>query len=217
MKIYTRTGDRGETGLLGGQRVSKSSLRVAAYGEVDELSAVLGLAASQLVEPAAGDGRWQTLRDRLATLQHTLFSVGAELAQAPEARQASAALLDEQAVAALESSIDVMSETLSPLRHFILPGGSPAGSTLHLARTVCRRAERAVVALAEQESVRELLLAYLNRLSDSLFVMARLANAMAGSPEPIWTGGRSAGGGAAGGGAAGATNGGGAAADGTPA
>ncbi len=179
MRIYTRSGDKGETGLIGGVRVRKSTLRVAAYGTLDELNAVLGLAISEL---GPGDHA-----RALSRIQNILFTLGAELATAPAA---AAPRSDEPLGAAetawLEAAIDALCEHLPPLTHFVLPGGTRAGATLHLARTVCRRAERAIVALAGEETVRSEVLAYVNRLSDYIFVLARAVNSAAGTAEPKW-------------------------------
>jgi cob(I)alamin adenosyltransferase len=180
VKIYTKTGDSGTTGLLGGARVPKDDPRVAAYGDVDELNAVLGLVRAE----AGPDG----LGVLLSGLQRDLFAIGAQLAD-PQARigerKAKAAVTPDH-VSRLESAIDGREAGLPPLRAFILPGGSRTGALLHLARTVCRRAERAVVALARTDDVDPLVLAYLNRLSDLLFVLARQANQAPGSREDTW-------------------------------
>jgi cob(I)alamin adenosyltransferase len=180
VKIYTRAGDAGDTGLLGGRRVRKSIRRVAAYGEVDELNASLGLARAALPD---GD-----LAALLVEVQRDLFALGAQIADVrPEATQrAEKAAFPEDKVAAIEQAIDRVEAELSPLRQFVLPGGCEAGARLHLARTICRRAERRVVALAEQEEVPPPILAYMNRLSDLLFVLARLANRRAGSGDIPW-------------------------------
>jgi cob(I)alamin adenosyltransferase len=180
VKIYTRTGDTGETGLLGGARVRKSVLRVEAYGDIDELNACLGLAGVCL-----GDADAVGLVRRI---QRELFALSARLA---DVRTAAAATCDKTAfpaehVTELERAIDAAEEALPALQAFLLPGGSEAGARLHLARTVCRRAERRLVALAEEEEVPPVFLAYLNRLSDLLFVLARSANARAGVPEVAW-------------------------------
>ena len=178
MKIYTKTGDTGETSLFDNTRVSKADARVDAYGEVDELNACLGAARA-----AGGDAE---LSDLLATIQKELFAVGARLAD-PAHRIASrvtkADVLDTQ-VARLEATIDHLEGQLPPLRRFIVPGGGVAGSLLHLARTICRRAERRIVALSP--SVDPVVVMYLNRLSDLLFVMARTANHRSGVPETEW-------------------------------
>ena len=179
MKIYTKTGDGGETSLFDGTRVAKTDPRVVAYGEVDELQAVLGVAHAASRDPE--------LRDRLVALQRDLFALGARLAD-PSHKIASLVtkiVVDDQSVARLEGWIDGLEAELPPLRHFILSGGGPSGAALHLARTVCRRAERATLALGA-EAVEPVVLVYLNRLSDLLFVMARAANHRAGISETEW-------------------------------
>ena len=179
MKLYTKTGDKGETGLYGGERVSKAALRVAAYGAVDEANAVIGLARAQLGDSA--------LDEVLASVQHGLFDLGADLATPLASRyRRNVTPLEDEDVHALERLIDRFDAELEPLAAFILPGGHPAGAALHLARTVVRRAEREVVALAQREAVNEAALVYLNRLSDLLFVLARVVNARAGEPEAQW-------------------------------
>ena len=178
MKIYTKTGDAGETSLFDNTRVSKADSRVDAYGEVDELNACLGAARALL----GGE-----LGDTLEMIQQELFSIGSRLAD-PSSRVAARvdkAWLPADAIARLEKTIDTFEAELPPLRRFILPGGSPGGAFLHLARTVCRRAERRVVALGA-EAVDGVIVVYLNRLSDLLFVAARLANRRAGVPEIEW-------------------------------
>jgi cob(I)alamin adenosyltransferase len=180
VKIYTRTGDRGLTALLGGRRVPKSHLRVTAYGEVDELNAALGTVGAQAVDPE--------LRALLAEIQRRLFAVGAQLAD-PRARIAhdrQKAAVGPADVELLERAIDEREAALPPLRRFILPGGAALGAQLHLARTVCRRAERVVVALSAKAKVDARLLAYLNRLSDLLFVLARFENQRADQAEEPW-------------------------------
>jgi cob(I)alamin adenosyltransferase len=178
MKIYTRTGDTGETSLFGGTRVGKDDPRVHAYGEVDEVNACLGLARA-----GATDAEIDT---EVVQLQRDLFALGAQLAD-PERkvseRSAKARLGDED-VSRLEQLIDRMEAGLPPLKHFILAGGTPCGASLHVARAVCRRAERAMVAL--DPAVDPVLLQYINRLSDLLFVLARTANQRAGVAEAIW-------------------------------
>lgn len=182
MKVYTRRGDRGQTDLFGGGRVSKSALRVEAYGEVDELNACVGVVAAQTSH--------SDLRALLQRVQHALFDIGACLATPDAARREKNQMkpATEEEVEQLEASIDAFEEELSPLRNFVLPGGTPAAAALHVGRTVCRRAERRCVALAQEEEIDELNLRYLNRLSDLLFVMARLENARAGVPDVEWTG-----------------------------
>lgn len=179
MKIYTRTGDRGETGLFGGQRVGKDSLRVDAYGTADECSAALGLAVSLC--------RDQQLAGWLQELQRELFDLGADLSTpegAPGAERVKR--LQPGQAERLERLIDQVTAELPPLDRFILPGGTTAASALHLARTVARRAERAVVRLERVEPINHQCVVYLNRLSDLLFTLARLANHRAGQPEPTW-------------------------------
>lgn len=181
MKIYTRTGDSGETGLFGGGRVSKHHLRVAAYGDVDELNSTLGLVRA--TEPRG-------FHDPLfEEIQRDLFSIGGHLAT-PDPEKVQKALekaaLSEARVEAFERVIDAADTTLAPLQAFVLPGGSPKAAVLHVARTVCRRAERSVVALAHAEPVPELFPVYLNRLSDLLFTLARVANAESGQGDVTW-------------------------------
>ena len=181
MKIYTRGGDGGETGLFGGGRVPKHHPRVEAYGAVDELNAVLGMARA---EGLPGD-----LDGLCARLQKELFDLGADLATPADSSAVASRVvrIPEGAAEALEGEIDRLEAGLEPLDTFILPGGSPAGATLHLGRTVCRRAERRVTPLARDGEVSAAALRYLNRLSDLLFVMARTANQRAGLPEHRWT------------------------------
>jgi cob(I)alamin adenosyltransferase len=178
VKLYTRTGDAGETSLFGGTRARKDDPRVDAYGEVDEINAWLGLARASSIDPE--------LATELERLQRDLFALGAQLADPAEkiaARVTKASLTDED-VTRLEGLIDRMEAELPPLRRFILAGGAPAGAALHVARTVCRRAERRIVAL--NPPVDPVLLRYVNRLSDLLFVLARVANHRAGVPEIEW-------------------------------
>jgi cob(I)alamin adenosyltransferase len=180
-RIYTKTGDEGETGLFGGGRVPKDDARVAAYGEVDEVNAAVGFAAS--LEPAGMDTEF------LQTIQRDLFTIGAELAS-PDAAKVDKALsgprIGEPQIGMLEHMIDGHEAKLEPLKNFILPGGTPKAAAFHLARTVCRRAERAVVALARQQTISPAIVQYLNRLSDLLFVLARATNAQAGRPDVQW-------------------------------
>lgn len=181
MKIYTKTGDRGDTGLFGGGRVAKSHPRVEAYGTVDELNSLVGL-AREAVEDSA-------VRERLRSIQHDLFCIGATLATNPAkaVRVASGMpVLADTRIGDVETWIDQATAGLDELRDFILPGGTRAAALLHVCRTVCRRAERATVALAESEAVEEGILPYLNRLSDLLFVWARLENHRAGDPDTLW-------------------------------
>jgi cob(I)alamin adenosyltransferase len=178
VKIYTRTGDLGETGLFDGTRVSKADARVDAYGEVDELNAALGLARAAGVD--AG------MEGLLVQLQRDLHALGARLADPAHriAARVEKATVDTELVARLERTIDELDAELPPLRRFILAGGVPAGAALHVARTVCRRAERRTVALGTE--VDPVIVTYMNRLSDLLFVMARTVNHRAGAPETEW-------------------------------
>jgi len=182
LKIYTRTGDGGDTGLFGGGRVPKDHRRVAAYGAVDELNAAIGLARA-LDPTALGDAL-------LDDIQRDLFAIGGQLASPEPAKVAKAlakAALSAERVAALERAIDSTEATLAPLDGFILPGGTPKAAALHFARTVCRRAERCVVTLSrEAPPIAPSVLPYLNRLSDLLFVLARGANAAAGRADVAW-------------------------------
>jgi cob(I)alamin adenosyltransferase len=182
MKIYTRTGDQGETGLFGGPRVSKDHQRIEAYGTVDELNADLGVVRADL---AAAAGELQDIDRLLNNVQHHLFDLGAELAT-PDPEQKGTALLTVPHVEELERAIDAFEGELTPLTQFILPGGTRLAAQLHVARCVCRRAERLVVALGHREAVRELPVIYLNRLSDLLFVLSRVANHRAGEPDVAW-------------------------------
>jgi len=176
--IYTKTGDTGTTGLFGGTRVSKADPRIECHGTVDELNAMLGLCA------VAGDA---SLIDELRQVQADLFVIGSHLAAGEQSNQkASLPKLDDAAVIRLEEQIDAAEGRLPALRNFLLPGGTEAAARLHVARTVCRRAERLLVALAAQLPVDPVLLAYLNRLSDWLFVYSRLANQVAGVADIPW-------------------------------
>ena len=185
MKIYTKAGDTGETGLFGGARVSKDDARVEAYGTVDELNCALGMARAAL-------GRDKGIDPLLARLQGELFDLGAELATPPERLAttlgARIPLATGARTEALERDIDRLELELEPLTSFILPGGAPTAAALHVARGVCRRAERRTVALAgmDGDAVRPEALRYLNRLSDLLFVLARYANRRAGVPDAPW-------------------------------
>lgn len=181
MKIYTKTGDRGETGLFGGGRVPKDDPRVAAYGDVDELNSAIGVAR------AAGPS--DLFDDLLQSIQRDLFSLGGHLAT-PHPEKVRKALekaeLSADRIALFERTIDAADTELAPLKAFVLPAGTPKAAALHLARTVCRRAERSVVALMRAEAVPELFLVYLNRLSDLLFTLARLANHRDGRGDVTW-------------------------------
>jgi cob(I)alamin adenosyltransferase len=181
LKIYTKRGDQGETSLLGNVTASKASLRVTAYGEIDELNASLGMARALAISKS--DGEMDAI---LAGLQSTLFDVGAELATPPGVTSKASLPIGDGEAALLESIIDRLQESLPPQKHFVLPGGSPAAALLHQARTICRRAERAVVALEQVEPVAAPIVIFLNRLSDLLFVMARTANLRAGVADVPW-------------------------------
>jgi cob(I)alamin adenosyltransferase len=181
LKIYTKTGDDGDTGLFGGGRVTKDHPRVAAYGEVDELNAVIGMARSVEMMPR--------IDEVLAPVQRDLFALGALLAT-PDLdkmkEQLEKARISEARVAQMEQAIDDGEAELEPLKAFILPGGTPKAAALHVARTVCRRAERAVITLQRDTEVPQMVVVYLNRLSDLLFVLARVANKRAGAGEVTW-------------------------------
>lgn len=191
MKIYTKTGDGGETGLFGGDRVSKASSRVEAYGEVDELNSVLGVVrATPFAEPDAAHPSADSaaaLDALLGAIQSRLFDVGAELANA-KGKDLGIPLVDEADIEAMERAIDRAEGEVPPLRTFVLPGGCRLAADLHVARTVCRRTERRVVALARESEIRPELIRYLNRLSDLLFTLARLANHRAGVADVPWIG-----------------------------
>lgn len=180
LRIYTRTGDGGDTGLFGGGRVAKSHPRVEAYGAVDELNAVLGWAMTIVTEPS--------MAERLTVVQADLFAIGAHLATPPIEGRTAPHLppLPDDRIPAMENWIDGAEAQLPELRSFILPGGSQGGAALHVARTVCRRAERRVVDLARHDDAPDSAIVYLNRLSDLLFVLARLENLHAGRAEQAW-------------------------------
>lgn len=175
MKIYTKTGDGGETSLFGGARVRKDDARIDAYGTVDELNSTIGVARA--TSPSS------PLDAQLHAIQSDLFDIGAHLASPGTSRFAGP---DDAQIAALEQSIDAMEAELAPLRAFILPGGTLAAAQLHIARTVCRRAERLVVALRDDDAATRSSIAYLNRLSDFLFVAARFANQQSGVADVPW-------------------------------
>jgi len=178
MKIYTKTGDGGETGLFRGPRVPKHDPRVDAYGNVDELNALLGVLLPEIQD--------QEIRDLIASIQHELFEVGADLATPQQADRGHEMRIPHSMTARLEAAIDRFEERLPELTQFILPGGSKGGALLHYARTICRRAERKVSRLKEQQMMDPEILVYLNRLSDLLFVLARAENHKSGSPEGVW-------------------------------
>ncbi len=178
-RIYTKTGDAGTTGLGGGRRVPKDSARVAAYGTVDELNSAIGVAlALDLTDRLATD---------LVTIQNELFDLGSDLCWPDDdARRGRIPTVESHHVERLERLIDEYNATVGPLTNFLLPGGSPGAAQLHVARTICRRAERETITLGRSESIGEHVLPYLNRLSDALFVMARFENHERGISEPLW-------------------------------
>jgi cob(I)alamin adenosyltransferase len=180
MKIYTKTGDSGDTSLFGGQRVPKDALRIEAYGTVDELNSMLGIVRA--------DNQDAEIDRILSEIQNQLFALGADLATPRSVEKKVVKRIDPKDVQQLEKVIDSVDPVLKPLRRFVLPGGSPLAARLHFARTVCRRAERAVVRLSRNEDIGETVTVYLNRLSDLLFVLARYANQKARVPEVKWKG-----------------------------
>ncbi len=185
-KVYTRTGDKGGTSLVGGVKVRKDDLRIESYGTVDELSATVGLSRAELARASFEDDVAERLDAQLATIQHDLFNLGADLATRNADRWEGMRLVEAGDTERLEHEIDAMNEDLAPLADFILPGGGPVGATLHLARTVCRRAERVAVALADSEDLGEQAIPFLNRLSDWLFVASRWIALQAGEREVLW-------------------------------
>lgn len=183
-KVYTRTGDAGETALVGGERVAKDSARIVAYGAIDELNSTLGLVralASERKDPACG-----SLVELLRRIQNELFDLGSELATPGEAEYEGMWQASDAEVTALERAIDAHQKKLEPLRSFILPGGGVLGATLHQARTICRRAEIEILRLSREAPVNSALLRYVNRLSDLLFVLARSIAKELGEPEYLW-------------------------------
>jgi cob(I)alamin adenosyltransferase len=187
MKIYTKTGDDGETGLFGGPRVRKDDLRIEAYGTVDELNAVIGLARSHSTAAVGQENLPTEIDSLLADIQHALFDLGSQLAT-PDPKSRGTNFVSDKQIESLEQAIDRFDSQLPPLKNFILPGGTSAAAWLHLARTVCRRAERYVVTLTHRdaEKIEPQILIYLNRLSDLLFVLARAVNQFAGQPDVPW-------------------------------
>jgi cob(I)alamin adenosyltransferase len=183
MKIYTKTGDKGETGLIGGRRVSKADPRIVAYGTVDELNSSVGMAICML----RAEEIFADLADALVQVQNDLFVVGSDLADPdyPEGKHSTPRVTDSMA-SALEPVIDKFEGELAPITFFILPGGSAPASMLHICRGVSRRAETAAVALSKSEQINPAIVVYLNRLSDMLFVSARLANKRLGVPDVAW-------------------------------
>jgi cob(I)alamin adenosyltransferase len=191
-RVYTRGGDKGDTALAGGQRVPKDSLRIEAYGTVDELNATIGVARATAEESLAEHGKLAELDAILKRVQHELFNVGSILATLPQDVHPRQARVTEAEIAQLEAEIDRMNAVLPALRSFVLPGGCRLNADLHVCRTVCRRAERIAVALSRQEPIDGEIIRYLNRLSDALFVWSRWASHTLGVPEILWEPNRAA-------------------------
>jgi cob(I)alamin adenosyltransferase len=187
-RIYTKRGDAGETGLVGGQRVPKDARRIEAYGTVDELNSFIGLAAVSCGE----NSKLAPLGKILLRVQHELFNLGSILATEPQDVHPKQPRVTATEVERLEKEIDAMNEDLAPLRSFVLPGGTRVNAELHVCRTICRRAERLLVGVAREESVPSETIQYLNRLSDALFVWSRWANHVLGVPEVLWEPNKSA-------------------------
>ncbi len=185
-RIYTRTGDDGTTGLVGGPRVKKNALRIECYGTIDELSSAIGLARAALRDAGDARDRARQLDGWLAWTQDALFNLGSELATLPKDRWEGMPLISGDDATALERAIDAAQKDLAPLANFIHPGGAYPGAFLHLARTICRRAERLALTLSEAEEISPAILIYLNRLSDALFVWSRWMNAAMEQPEHLW-------------------------------
>lgn len=185
-KVYTRTGDKGLTRLVGGQKVPKDDVRIEAYGTTDELSSVLGIVRVELARSTADADERAWLDARLVEIQHDLFNVGSDLATRAEDRWEGQRLVGDADVKRLEDEIDAMNAILEPLEEFILPGGGPVGAHLHQGRTVCRRAERRVITLSGVEEINPVTVRFLNRLSDWLFVAGRWVGKAMGEPETLW-------------------------------
>ncbi|MDX1981131.1 MAG: cob(I)yrinic acid a,c-diamide adenosyltransferase [Bryobacteraceae bacterium] len=185
-RIYTRRGDQGSTSLVGGQQVPKDSLRIESYGTIDELNAAIGLATVTLDELTGHRKDMGRMLAILRRVQHELFNLGSILATLPEDVHPRQPRVTQGEIDQLEREIDEMNQPLGPLRSFVLPGGSRINAELHLCRTICRRAERGLVALARQETVPPEAITYLNRLSDALFVWSRWVNWKTGAPEVLW-------------------------------
>ncbi len=185
-KIYTKTGDKGQTGLSGGQRVPKDDLRIACYGTVDELSSCVGIARSLVCQLPADDGVRREVEPLLKKIQNELFVVGGDLATLVEDRHPKMALIYQEPITFLEKAMDRWNKEMPPLADFILPGGGQIASFLHLARTVCRRAERLCVTLARESKINPFIVPYINRLSDTLFVLARWVSRKNNEPEFLW-------------------------------
>ena len=188
-KVYTKTGDKGETSLAGGHRVSKDHPRVNAYGTIDELNSLVGIVRCFNLQKTAC-ARRDKFETILQTIQQRLFDIGSILATDPKAASKNLPALTEQNVTWLEQVIDAMNDELSPLNSFVLPGGSPVNAFLHQCRTVCRRAEREIVSLSREEEIDSNLLAYVNRLSDALFVFSRWTASTMNEDEFLWEPGK---------------------------
>lgn len=186
-RIYTRTGDRGETSLVGGQRVGKDELRIDCYGTIDELNAFVGMACFSAEELAMREARMGDFATILKRVQHELFNLGSIIATRPEDVHPKQPRVTDADVKQLETEIDSANAVLAPLRSFVLPGGSRLNSELHACRTICRRAERLMVALSRKEEVPSESIHYLNRLSDALFVWSRWVNHILNAPEVLWS------------------------------
>jgi cob(I)alamin adenosyltransferase len=184
-RIYTKTGDGGDTRLVGGQKVRKDALRIEAYGTIDELSACIGLARTALTAAGAPAGAPE-LGAVLRRVQNELFNLGSDLATLAADRRPTQPVIEARHATVLEREIDGWNESLPELRSFVLPGGGFVAAYLHLARTVCRRAERRIVRLGDAEPIGAAVIPYVNRLSDALFVMSRHAARLYGEPEPLW-------------------------------
>ena len=178
MKIYTKTGDDGKTSLFGGKRVDKDNLRIEAYGTIDELNSVIGIVLTDNVS--------EKTSKILNLIQNSLFVIGSELASPSDVESKAITPVTEEDIRILENYIDEIDTDLSPLKNFILPGGTKSASLLHFARTVCRRAERRIVEIDKVEKINQKIIVYINRLSDLLFVIARYENHVASSPEIEW-------------------------------
>jgi cob(I)alamin adenosyltransferase len=185
-RVYTRTGDRGETSLVGGQRIAKDSPRIAAYGTIDELNAIVGIARTFNEERLAEGEHHRWLDDVLRKIQNELFDLGSELATPPAAEYEGMFKVGEAQVTALERLMDDCQKELAPLKSFTLPGGGRIGAYLHQARTVCRRAEREILTLSRAEPLSEWVLRYVNRLSDLFFVLSRWVVKRMGEKEYLW-------------------------------
>lgn len=185
-RVYTRHGDAGRTSLVGGQKVKKNELRIESYGTIDELNSFIGAARQTILNEHASNEALCALGAELLRVQHELFNLGSVLATLPEDVVEAMPQVTQVDVDALEASIDAHNGDLPPLRSFVLPGGTRLNADLHIARTVCRRAERIMVALEQQAGVPKVSIAYVNRLSDALFVWSRFASVQAGAAEVLW-------------------------------